>query len=1121
MHALDTSKNISVSASAGSGKTYLLVSRLLRLLLEGVTPSSVVAVTFTRKAAGEMYERLNERLYDLASISQSDLTTELTAIGLDDSYSDKARSLYETQLLSHEKIKITTFHAFCHDLLQRFPLEADVPPGFELLESSTLLKHQAWQRLLQASTQEQNHPLNQHFNQLFEECSSSTSVERLLLDDFLEHRSDWWAFTQGQNKPIEFAYQSIRKTLQLEYLSIENALKDQAITFDEELRIELLEFRSLLLKHNTKTNSQFAEQLEQALKPEITKLNELKQLQSVFFTTGGSLRARKESKTQAAKMGESGQARFLSLHQSLADKVATLLDKHNRELTARFNLSWLTIGLELLNNFQQLKQEQQCLDFADLEWKVYQLLSDQEQSTWVQYKLDQRINHILIDEFQDTNPTQWQMLYPLLEEITSVNNNIERKRSLFIVGDSKQSIYRFRRAEPALFSACQHWLDQRQSQHQSINLNHSWRSSPAVIDFVNQVFSTSELANKLSQFEPHDTHRENLSGHTEILPLIPIPTSEEDEEEAEEDIILRNPLETPREIECDDRYAAEGEQIANTIKNLIEEKTLVTADGASRPANYGDVMILVKRRTHVGDYEQALLAQNIPFIGTQKKSLLGTLEIQDMIQLCNTLLTPHSNLALAVVLRSPLFSCSDNDLMTLAIYVKEHNVSWFSALEALAENSDSLSTKLATAYQSIKYWQSLAGTLPVHDLLDRIYHEGGIITRYIQAFPKHLKNRVSTNLIRFIELALEIDSGRYPSLQKFIYRLELLSQRDESPDEAKANENQDAVRILTIHSAKGLEAPIVILADATNQERRHARHKTLIDWPASNDKPSHFLISSMHRNTLCDKLIDQDNIKSDNEEANLLYVALTRAKQKLYISGVETRKGRWQDSWYGQMAHQLDNDFDYEHGWQSTYEGTQLNTTPAPTETFKQPTLLAIPPKLSIQNEATNEKKNKLDREAAEYGEAVHRYLELLTSERLSPSTSIDDALRHFTLSSNNSINLSACWQEALAAFIEPSLQSIFDNQNYDIAYNELPIQVMDNHHLYGIVDRLVLKTDEAIIIDYKSGQQDSDNLHEAAELHRQQLSRYRQAVKTLWPDRQVRAAIVFTAHRQMIELDF
>ncbi len=1118
MRTLDTNKNISVSASAGSGKTYLLISRLLLLLLEDVTPSSIVAVTFTRKAAGEMYERLNERLYQLASATDPELAAELNSIGLDTSYSAKARGLYETQLLSHEKIKITTFHAFCHDLLKRFPLEADVAPGFELLESSTLLKYQAWQRLLQTSTQEQSHPLNQHFSQLFDECSDSTSVEKLLLDEFLEHRSDWWAFTQGQDKPIEFAYQTLRKTLQLNELPLENALDDQTITIAEELRNELLEFRSLLLKHNNKTNSQFAQQLEQALAVNTTTLEELKQLQGVFFTTSGSLRVRKESKTQAIKMGDSGQARFLSLHQSLAEQIAALLDQHNRELTARFNLSWLTIGTKLLDLFQHLKQEQQLLDFADLEWKVYQLLSDQEQSTWVQYKLDQRIDHILIDEFQDTNPTQWQMLYPLLEEITSTSNDDERKRSLFIVGDSKQSIYRFRRAEPALFSACQQWLTQQESPHHDISLNQSWRSSPAVIDFVNRVFSAPGLAEKLKQFEPHETYREDLSGHTEILPLISIPFIEEDENEYEEDYALRNPLETPRIIETDGRYTAEGEQIANTIENLIEDKTCITVDGLTRPANYGDVMILIKRRTHVGQYEQALLARNIPFIGTQKRSLLGTLEIQDMIQLCNTLLTPHSNLALAVVLRSPLFSCSDDDLMILAVHVKENNVSWYSALEALAESSLELSANLTKAYQSIKRWRNLVGVLPVHDLLDRIYHEGNIIARYTQAFPKHIKNRVSTNLIRFIELALEIDSGRYPSLQKFIYRLELLSQRDESPDEFIANENQNAVRLLTIHSAKGLEAPIVILADATNQERRQARHKILIDWPAGESKPSHFLISSMHRNTLCDSLIDRDNAKSDNEEANLLYVALTRARQRLYISGVETRKRRWQDSWYGQIAHQLDEDFDCEQGWQYSFDSDIQDLKPTNQETpFSAPQLLTIPKKLLPNDKSTNSEAKDVDQQAAQYGEAVHRYLELLTSGRLQTNTPLEEAIRHYP-SNTNGIDLADCWREALAVFNEPSLQRLFDAQHYDKAFNELPIYVKTKHHLYGIIDRLLLTAEEAIIIDYKSRQ---NNDSHSVEEYRPQLQRYRTAVSTLWPDKTVSAVIVFTAQRKLVELNF
>ena len=1126
MQALDTQTNISVSASAGTGKTYLLVSRLLRLLLENTTPNSILAITFTRKAANEMYERLNERLFSLTKADDKELIQELAGLGLDHSFVDKARQLYEDHLLHAEKIKITTFHAFCHDLLQRFPLEAGISPGFDLLQSSTLLKHQAWQHLLQKATDNPSSTINNYLETIFNECSSPSAVEELLLDDFLEHRSDWWALTHGTNNAVEHAYNNTRRTLGLDK---EKDNKTKETVLENTTRQSLLEFTQLLARHKTKTNQGFVDLLSVLLEKELLDFDELMRLHSVFFTTQGLLRKRTSSKSQAKSMGDVGEANFLKLHESLADNIATLVDKQRRQLTATFNYAWLNLGQELLSIFQDLKQQQNLLDFSDLEWKVYQLLSESDQSTWVQYKLDQRIDHILIDEFQDTNPTQWHMLYPLLEEIANNPDERERKRSLFIVGDTKQSIYRFRRAEPSLFSASQDWLSKQTSKHKTVHLDSSRRSSPAIIDLFNQVFTHTSMGERLSGFQKHETHHRTLWGHTEILPLIPLPEIEEDDSEDPQEISLRNPLEEPRLIEVDQRFELEGQLIAEKIQQLVNSQIAINVNGVKRNIDYGDIMILVKKRRHVADYEKALLKANIPFLGTQRKSLLNTLEIQDIIQLCNVLLAPNNNLALAVVLRSPIFSCDDEDLMTLASHAQLSSSSWYQALETLVEakqtDTNQSDKGLHYTYSLLKAWREWVGILPVHDLLDRIYHQGNIIKRYAQAFPLHVVNRVRANLTHFVELALEIDSGRYPSLHKFIYQLELLDQRDESPDELLSNGNQQAVRLLTIHSAKGLEAPIVFLADATNNEPRNRRHHALIDWPKNSRSPQHFFLSSMHRDSISQQLIDNEKEKDITEDANLLYVAVTRARQMLFISGVEPRKGSWEDSWYGQIAQSVASDFDTDKGWQNSFGQAQsvtANDTELHTEksTTLGTQLIALQQNAKLDNDI-GDSNDTVDKEAVAYGDTVHHLLNLLTAGRLNHTTDLEQARRH-CYSLPQDVDFNACWDEAVTVFTEPSLQYLFDPSLYKKAYNEQAIHVKNSRDKisYGIIDRLLVNDDEAIIIDYKTGQH-SDNLHEAAEAHRQQLSRYRQAVKTLWPDKQTRAAIVFTAHKLMIELNF
>jgi len=1150
MKALKPHINVTVAASAGSGKTYLLVSRIICLLLDGSSPNSIVAITFTRKAAGEMAERLNERLYELASIDEQQLVDKLQDLGLGSSYNERARLLYETLLLNPQSVKITTFHAFCHDLLQRFPLEAGINPGFELLESSTLLKYQAWQRLLdsankQSASKKPFSDINIALDHLFNECSDSDSVEELLLNDFLEHRSDWWAFTENQLDPVAYATKKMRDTLKLETQPCET------LSLTDLIRQQLKQFSSLLEKHQNKTNAGFVLILNTLLEHTQFDIDRMKTLHGVFFTTAKkpTLRKRTPKSVQAKSMGEAGEDTFIALHHSLSQTLDDLLDRLYREKTATISHAWYTLGNQLLTHFQTIKHEQNCLDFADLEWQVYKLLSDSEQAHWLQYKLDQRIDHILIDEFQDTNPTQWQLLYPLLEEITG---QTERQRSVFIVGDGKQSIYRFRRAAPDLFIAAQSWLKEQPAPHHALRLDKSRRSSPAIINLVNHVFSTTQpedttrlgdatpLGEKLVDFQHHETVHHDLWGRTELLPLITNDTSDDAEasDQSAIDDTLRNPLVTPREVETDERYQQEGQLIAQKISALIENNTAITDNGITRAIHHGDIMILVKKRRHVADYENALLTAEIPFIGTQRKSLLSTLEIQDMLSLCNTLLTPHSNLALAVVLRSPIFACSDKDLGLLATASDDKTLSWYARLALLEQASPTLQR----AYALLTKWSALTGKLPVHDLLDHIYHQGNIIARYRASLPPHYMARSKANLTRFIELALEIDSGRYPSLQKFIYRLELLQKRNESPNESLLSGNKQAVRLLTIHSAKGLEAPVVFIADAGNQASRHRRHHSLIDWPADKQQPDYFFLSGMYRDSISKRLIDSDKEKESVEDANLLYVAMTRARQLLFISAVEPKgKGDWKNSWYQQIAQQIteqiDSEFDASRGW-SAETGTQpqINTqankgsaenivaSNSNKKTEQYYDYVAITPQAYVTPETnqTLAREENINADAMAYGNTIHRLLELLSSNRLHSSSTADDVAHQLRIMPHD-FDIAACWQNALAVYTTPELQACFDATHYQNAYNEVSVNTIDaqGKPRFGIIDRLIINDKSALIIDYKSRQYLSDNLEQLAQGHREQLSRYRAAVKLLWPDKTVSAAILFTAQKKLVKLTF
>jgi len=518
-------RHATVTASAGTGKTWLLVTRLIRLLLAGARPDAILAITFTRKAAAEMQTRLNDRLFELARCSGPELGTALQGMGVapDEENCARARSLYEALLRSEQPLKIFTFHAFCQELLQRFPLEAGVSPGFELAEQTAYWQRTAWQALLREATETPDGALAEAMLTLFDLCGGLSGTETAL-KNFLEHRSDWWAYSEGQSDPVGFAVMNLAKQLEIDpdsdavsefFSAVAPGILPPATLVHpctSELQQQLHEFAELLVKFSG--NPHHIRLLQDCLNG--TEHNELhiRMIREVFLTQDGTPRKRPITKAQATLLGDAAAQRFLFIFEFICERLAWFA-KH---ITLNASRAWFTAGSRYLDHYQRLKAEQGLLDFSDLEWQAYCLLNRSDHALWVQYKLDQRIDHLLIDEFQDTNPTQWHLILPLLEELAA---GPSRERSVFLVGDHKQSIYRFRRADPRLFAAAQSWLE-KNLQSESFPLHASWRSATAIVECVNRIFRLPTLAEQFGEFETHITHRDDLWGRVELLPLITV-----------------------------------------------------------------------------------------------------------------------------------------------------------------------------------------------------------------------------------------------------------------------------------------------------------------------------------------------------------------------------------------------------------------------------------------------------------------------------------------------------------------------------------------------------------------------------------------------------------------------
>lgn len=1108
------SGHTTVQASAGSGKTYLLISRIVRLLLTGAESGSILAITFTRKAANEMQTRLLERLYELATCDETSLKKILNELQLEPTSTllVLSRKLYENILHSESPVKTSTFHAFCQELLRRFPMEANISPGFDLLDKTAVLYDQAWDALMAEANQNKEAPLATSLQLLFNELGLYNSKQALT--NFLEHRSDWWAYTADEDKPILYATQKLEQQLNIEPDS--NPVED---LFSNKTNITYLnEFHVLLCKHDTKKNLEHSEFIYKIIDTNISLSSRFNLFKQCFLTKAGEALKRKESKVAEKKMGIEGQERFLELHILLSNQLINTNSQLAAIRTMNTSAAWYHAGQHYLNHFQKLKKEQRTLDFNDLEWQTYLLLNKSNNALWVQYKLDQRIEHLLVDEFQDTNPTQWRLLLPLLEEMAASED--ERQRSVFIVGDEKQSIYRFRRAEPRLFIAAEKWLKDNLDA-KTCPLSHSWRSSPAVINFINKIFTQDQFKALLPSFIEHSTHRENLSGKITLLPLS-IREQAEQEEPEKQKIILRNPLDEPRKESINQQYFNEGLMIARQIKSLVTDGIAVEKKDGNEAINYNDIIILLRSRTHVADYERALRQTGIPYIGANRGTLLESLEVIDMLDLLQWLILPFDNLSLAGILRSPLFSISNEDLIAIK---QSSKGSWLERLECYVQQTPG-NTSLHRAYQLLTRWQDDASKLPVHDLLDKIYSEANVLARYVAAFPSHLSQRVTANLIRFLELALEMDSGRYPSLTRFSSWLsELKQMENEAPDEPVTPSSDDAeqrVQILSVHSAKGLEAPVVFLADSANSPANKKAYSTLIDWPAENDKPEYFLLTAAKSDLdeFSKKCIKEQDSLEQRENVNLLYVALTRAKQRLYISGSEPKSK--DHGWYEKICSAFEytskenleaitlEDFGIEEKTLKK-QITQASNLAFISEDLKAP-INANNAQIDISpsQQSVHSSNNATTEGNTARGIIMHQMLNYL-------SRNPDNKQSQFYSAESSNLPLKAleeCWLECQNVITDKLFSDYFNPSCYDAFYNEVPLQFKHNDDMvYGIIDRLIIKDKNITVVDYKTHPYvNHENIKDVAENYSQQMQLYKKGVQLLWPEYNVFSKLLFTA---------
>ncbi len=1072
--ACDPRRSVVVEACAGSGKTWLLVARMLRLLLAGAAPAELLAITFTRKAAQEMRERLLQLLHQLALQSDADVCSLLHERGVAQHELAQtlplARGLYERVLASPQSLSIDTFHSWFVRLIQIAPLASGVPHGYALTETTGELMTEAYGRLMQGLNRSENEQVKRALLKLYDLLGDWSA--RKLLDAFIDKRAEWWAATQA-GEPLDW----------LEELCGEDGQCDARLGLweDAELRARIQDI-AVLLGQGAKRNQERATQIEMALTAG-AGLDNFASLFAQFVDDKGSPRGNDHRRGKLLQA--IAQHPRLNSPDAFEDEFnaigAALLQLQRRSfepLVLAFNQALFTVGAAYLEHYQALKAEQRVFDFADLEWHAYRLLTNEEHAAYLQSRLDSRYKHILLDEFQDTNPLQWSIVRAWL----NAYGGDTAQPSMFIVGDPKQSIYRFRRAEPRVFEAAREMLAAQGAA--VLRTNQTRRNATAVVDLLNASFGANPI------FSAQTT----LAAQAGAVWRLPLIRPEKSAAAEASQFALRDPLSDAREEEEDARRLDEGRAVAQAVLRAKRERT----EKSGRDGRWSDFMLLVKKRAYLRAYESALRESGIPFVSDKRGGLLESLEVYDLIALLTFLITPGDNRALAHVLKCPIIGAADDDLIVLA---QRSETDWWRRIQGAL--LDGATPALRRAARLLEKWLHAAPRLPVHDLLDLILHEGCLVARYAQATPPSMRSQALGNIEAFTELALNLDAGRYPSLPKFIEALRSLQNGsdNDAPDEASVDAAADAVRILTIHSAKGLEAPVVVLLDANHSEPARDDIGILCDWPQDAAAPTHFSAFARkdERGMARDALFLAEEKFKAQEDWNLLYVGVTRAKDLLIVSGVAgTRNARAdgvvEGSWYARLQ--------FEHDMQCDAEET---AAPAQCEeSFELP--IFDPPQLApgpVQFAA------QAGGAAIDEGIALHALLERLTHAHAWP-IAIPGAEAVAQWLPCAPALAAVVREQASVILSQPLLERFYNPAHYQMARNEM--EVMGEQGLLRF-DRVVVFEDSVWILDYKRNLLDSERAEYAA-----QLASYRAAVEAVFFGKILKTALI-TADGRLWEM--
>jgi len=1100
-----------VSANAGAGKTHALANRVTRLLLAGAKPERILCLTYTKSAAAEMQARLFDQLGAWSMLEDDKLRNAIADIGAlvpDAEDLKRARRLFALALETPGGLKIQTIHSFCQYLLSRFPIEAGIPPAFRVLDDQTardLIAEAQMEVLERAGSGERN--LADAAGYLVTETSEARLQQVLdaALGNDRRKLERFFAELPNGEQALAFAAATAHGANAGETVA---QITEQ---FCAEAKLEADRFAAVItwLSRGGKNDKRLAEQLGAFVAREFSP-DAFSVLRGVLCTKEG------EQKENLVSKGLRSAAPALSEYSAeLANRYIAAEQRCRAARAAQLAQCALTLADAVRNSYTEMKRTRAALDYNDLITGNLQLLNKSEAAAWVLYKLDGGLDHILVDEAQDTSPEQWEIVQKLTEEFFAgqgARDLFDTTRTVFAVGDEKQSIFSFQGADPAAFDANRrHFGERAGTNFADVRLITSRRSAPEILTFVDAVFAHADARDGLtSDGAPirHEAFRKSAKGRVEFWPALKPPSTPEPDPWR------------PVDVESEASPVAQlAETIAARIRSWLDRRA--SLPGHEEPIKPGDIMILLPRREpFASEIIRRLTQRDVPVAGADRIRVKNEIAVMDLMALGRFVLLPEDDLNLAALLRSPLIDISEDELLSLSAPRKG------SLWRELSSRREELPTFRA-AQELLTEMLARADFLPPYEFFAYALAAKGVRARLLA----RLGAEASDAIDEFLSLALEYEGLGAPSLEGFLHWIE----RGDAEVKRDMERGRDEVRVMTVHGAKGLEADIVILPDTT----------TLPDPPGRRGEllySDQGIVFPIRNPDACAAVLAAKEAAKDEsmkEHRRLLYVALTRAKERLYICGFENKNGVRDGSWYklAERAAQsigkktargdghiyaLGEEHDDVAGASKPTRGAKTGLPDwvlyAPPPERESPRLIRPSDEVVAHEPATFSPAGPHAAARFRRGLLVHTLLASLPE--IDSKQRIAISLTFLASQGFGSDEAQQLTTEILAVLDQPEFAAAFTpGSKAEIAIvADLP-ELGEGARISGRIDRLAVTDAEVLAVDFKTNRPPPERVEDVSSLYLRQMALYRLALAKLFPGKRIDCALVWTDGPRLMHL--